>query len=97
MLDIFSATCLLVSWVLFGIQHKPWSLYVYVAFPVYFWREAVSRCGGSLGILMNARVVPSTLLKRTFGAFVAVGALQSMVVRNPVFLLVCNQTELLNA
>ncbi|KIP05711.1 hypothetical protein PHLGIDRAFT_30805 [Phlebiopsis gigantea 11061_1 CR5-6] len=52
MLDIFSATCLLVSWTLFAMQHKPWSLYLYVTFPVYFWREAVLKCGGSLGFFL---------------------------------------------
>lgn len=78
MLDIFSASCLLVSWTLFAIQHKPWSLYLYVAFPIYFWREAVSRCAGSVDAVLRAK--PAYLSRAMVGACLVVAALQSMVV-----------------
>ena len=79
MLNIFSVSCLLVSWALFALQHTSWSLYVYVTFPVYFWREAVSRCGGSLEVILTAR--PAQIVKLLFGAGLAGAALESMVVR----------------
>ncbi|GJE95619.1 GPI ethanolamine phosphate transferase 1 [Phanerochaete sordida] len=77
-LDIFSVSCLLVSYLLFALQHTPWTLYLYVVFPVYFWRDAVARLGGSVTrTFMTAP--PSTLGKIFAGVIAVVAALESMV------------------
>lgn len=78
-LDIFSVSCLLVSYLLFALQHTPWTLYLYAVFPVYFWRDAVARLGGSVTrTFMTAP--PSTLGKIFAGVIAVVAALESMVV-----------------
>lgn len=79
-LNVISALVLLSSWLMFTVQHSSWSLYLYVCFPVYFWREAIAKCGGNLTGIFDIQTVPGAL-KRLVQAALAVAALQSMVVR----------------
>lgn len=79
-LNVISALVLLSSWLIFTVQHSSWSLYLYVCFPVYFWREAVAKCGGNLTGILDIQTVPGAL-KRLIQAALVVAALQSMVVR----------------
>ncbi|EKM52856.1 uncharacterized protein PHACADRAFT_212064 [Phanerochaete carnosa HHB-10118-sp] len=77
-IDIFSVSCLLVSYLLFALQHTPWTLYLYAVFPVYFWHEAVARCGGS--VTRTFLTAPPKILGKIFvGMCVVVAALESMV------------------
>ncbi|TDL27114.1 alkaline phosphatase-like protein [Rickenella mellea] len=42
-LHIIAASVLLVFWTLFSIQESPRTYYLYVAFPCYFWHNAIRR------------------------------------------------------
>jgi phosphatidylinositol glycan class N len=35
----FAGIALATFWVLFGIQRSPWTYYLYIAFPCYFWQQ----------------------------------------------------------
>ncbi|KAJ7919305.1 Phosphatidylinositolglycan class N-domain-containing protein [Mycena leptocephala] len=35
----FAGIALATFWVLFGIQRSPWTYYLYIAFPCYFWHQ----------------------------------------------------------
>ena len=92
-LDIFTVFCLLACYLLFALQHTPWSLYLYAAFPAYFWREAIARCGGSVTTTFLT-APPRTLAKTFVGGCLVVAALESMVVRRAtIFDLGCAQNS----
>ncbi|KAI6115533.1 Phosphatidylinositolglycan class N-domain-containing protein [Pisolithus croceorrhizus] len=77
-IDFGTAAVLLGFWVAFWIQHSPWTFYVYVAFPCYFWREFYSR-----GIPALRRCVSESSLtyRNLFAQSILVfSALQTMVV-----------------
>ena len=38
---VASCIVLLAFWTLFALQHSPWSFYVYITFPCYFWWRAL--------------------------------------------------------
>lgn len=43
LMNSFSATALLLFWSLFFWQKEPWTYYLYVVFPVYFWKTVALR------------------------------------------------------
>ena len=69
-----------ISWTLFAVQKYPLTLYVYVVFPCYFWREAlITSSGPLLELYRSGRLRGS--VKLVFRTVFVIAALQSMVVR----------------
>lgn len=80
-------------WAVFAKQRSPWSFYVYIVFPCYFWDQVLARASGPLlrGV-REARV--GSLIGYVLRGALVVAALQSMVViTSHLFLqcLVCSQ------
>ena len=73
-------------WTLFAVQRSPWSFYVYVLFPIYFWREVLLQC--SVAHALKAQGVksrPGVPIWRILGmGLMVVGALLGMVVSHPL-------------
>jgi phosphatidylinositol glycan class N len=71
---------MLIFWASFAVQKSPWTFYVYVTFPCYFWNQV---------ILHAAHPVRSWIRERRFVSYgrsllqasLVTGILQSMVVR----------------
>jgi phosphatidylinositol glycan class N len=78
---LISILVLLIFWGAFAIQKLPWTFYVYVAFPCYFWNQV---------ILHGVRSTRSWVGAHRYGfygrsflqATLVIGILESMVVRN---------------
>jgi GPI ethanolamine phosphate transferase 1 len=72
---------------LFVIQRLPWTLHIYILFPIFFWqdvtRKVYANSSAFCGRKLDARWIAGTLL----GVVLAVVALQIMVVRHSVYLL----------
>lgn len=65
---------------MFAKQRSPWSFYIYIVFPCYFWDQALSRASGPmLESLRQGRA--RALMDYTIRGTLVVAALQSMVVR----------------
>ncbi|KAI0668974.1 PigN-domain-containing protein [Trametes maxima] len=65
-------------WSLFAKQRSPWSFYVYIVFPCYFWDQVLARSGGPL-LQYVRRGHTASLLGYAFRGALVVAALQSMV------------------
>ncbi|CDO69965.1 hypothetical protein BN946_scf184836.g39 [Trametes cinnabarina] len=65
-------------WALFTKQRSPWSFYVYIAFPCYFWDQALSRASGPLLKFVREGGAGPVMRYALRGGLV-VAALQSMV------------------
>jgi phosphatidylinositol glycan class N len=68
--------------VLFSVQQLPWTFHVYILFPYFFWQDVTRKVHANWSAVIrdstfDAKWIASTL----FGLFLAVAALQSMVVR----------------
>jgi GPI ethanolamine phosphate transferase 1 len=81
LVNVASATALVISCTFFWLQHSPATLYLYVIFPVYFWQQALSRLADYFDKLMDEGK-PGPVLP--IGGFVYTGlavlALEAMVV-----------------
>ena len=67
-------------WALFAKQRSPWSFYVYIIFPCYFWDQVFARASMPLLNYLKQGSMGSVAGYIVRGALV-VAALQSMVVR----------------
>ncbi|KIJ64347.1 hypothetical protein HYDPIDRAFT_133114 [Hydnomerulius pinastri MD-312] len=77
-IDVVTFLTLLGSGIVFWIQKSPWTFYIYVAFPCYFWREFILRGAPSV---LKAVSQSSLSYPQIFAqGLLVVGALQSMVV-----------------
>ena len=82
-LDLIAVLTLATFWCSFVFQHSPATLYLYIVFPIYFWREAVARSGGSIASLVRLNALSLTRFWQVFcRALLVVSALLSMVVCN---------------
>jgi hypothetical protein len=70
---------MLLSWAIFAVQKSPWTFYVYVAFPCYFWHQVILHAMRPLQILVKERRFGS-YGKSLIQAILVIGILQSMVV-----------------
>ncbi|KAH9482188.1 GPI ethanolamine phosphate transferase 1 [Psilocybe cubensis] len=52
-LNAGSWTILAAFWLSFSVQRSPWSFYVYITFPCYFWNQFLSQVVTTSGILIN--------------------------------------------
>ncbi|KAI0789286.1 PigN-domain-containing protein [Abortiporus biennis] len=82
-INIVTGLSVTVSYLLFFIQHSPWSFYIYILFPIYFWYRVSVTLSGYLGQLKTSNT--PLLDTKTFAcwvvqAVVVVIALESMVV-----------------
>ncbi|KAF6755115.1 GPI ethanolamine phosphate transferase 1 [Ephemerocybe angulata] len=73
-----AAVVLVGSWLAFAVQKSPWSFYVYVSFPVYFWREFLLRGAPELVSRVAARGSSLTIILLWAGFVIA--STQAMVV-----------------
>ena len=91
-IDITEIVTLLTFWMVFWTHKSPWTFYVYVAFPCYFWREFCLR--GMHAFRQSVRQSSLTYSKVCRQGILVVLALQSMVVCY-IFTLVlpCSQTH----
>ncbi|KZT00391.1 alkaline phosphatase-like protein [Laetiporus sulphureus 93-53] len=80
-LDVIAAVVLAGFWSLFTLQRSPWTFYLYICFPTYFWHQTISRAwtplleyikGGSMHISTARNILAQVCL--------IVGALESMVI-----------------
>ena len=82
-LNVIAALVLAGFWVF--AQHSPKSLYFYVVFPLFFWHRTIARTGGFFFNSMKSGPEVTHSLNISgiiLPAFLALGALQVMVVRN---------------
>jgi phosphatidylinositol glycan class N len=80
-LPIVSATVyitLAAFWILFAIQRSPWTFYVYIAFPCYFWQQFLLQAIPAFQIRLRNRSV--NYLEVAVRAGVTIAVLQGMVV-----------------
>ena len=72
---------------LFAIQRLPWTLHIYILFPMFFWQDVTRKVylhsSVFRGHKLDAKWIASTLL----GLVLTVVVLQNMVVRHSVYLL----------
>ena len=48
LITVASLLVLLAFWTLFALQHSPWSFYVYILFPCYFWWRVLDELGTAI-------------------------------------------------
>jgi phosphatidylinositol glycan class N len=84
---ITTAATLAIFWALFAAQRAPWTFYVYVTFPCYFWQQFVLR---GIPVLVqqfkSSDRLGSFMIKVLFHLAIVVAVLQCMVVRRPLFI-----------
>ncbi|CCM05948.1 uncharacterized protein FIBRA_08187 [Fibroporia radiculosa] len=80
-LDVVGTLTLLLFWGLFALQRSPWTFYLYICFPVYFWHQTARYAVMSFtGHFMNKGSGLWTILKLFVQGCMVVGALGSMVI-----------------
>ncbi|TBU53845.1 alkaline phosphatase-like protein [Dichomitus squalens] len=65
-------------WALFAKQRSPWTFYIYILFPCYFWNQALVRAGRPL-LEYIKRDSPGSVVGPLSQGVLVVAALQSMV------------------
>jgi phosphatidylinositol glycan class N len=87
MVRLATATILAIFWALFAAERAPWTFYVYVTFPCYFWQQFALR-----GVPIVVQQFKSSdrrgpfMGRVLFHTFIVVVVLQCMVVRRPLFM-----------
>ncbi|KAH7912055.1 Phosphatidylinositolglycan class N-domain-containing protein [Hygrophoropsis aurantiaca] len=71
-IDCTAAVILITFWAVFAIQQSPWTFYLYITFPCYFWQQFARRCvslwrnhhrsQGSVSVLSMASLVRTLLV-----------------------------------
>ncbi|KAJ6486074.1 Phosphatidylinositolglycan class N-domain-containing protein [Mycena vitilis] len=73
-----AGTILAAFWALFAIQRSPWTYYLYIAFPCYFWHQFVAQMPPLLQMFASERRRLGHTRSALYGGLVVL-ALQSMV------------------
>ncbi|KAF8257678.1 alkaline phosphatase-like protein [Lactarius quietus] len=76
---VFFNTATVASCLFFAIQRLPWTLHVYILFPLYFWKEVAIRVSVASSVVRNHKLGTRWIAKTALGLVLAVAALQSMV------------------
>ena len=74
-----TTSVLAAFWTLFAKQRSPWTLYIYILFPCYFWNQVLVRASAPLRKYVKQGQAGSVVGPVFHGALVF-AALQSMVV-----------------
>ena len=74
-----AASILVLFWALFARQHSPWTFYIYIAFPCYFWDHVLARASKPLWQYIREGQ-PGSVVGPVLRGVLVVAALQSMVV-----------------
>ena len=83
-----TAATLATFWALFAAQRVPWTFYVYVTFPCYFWQQFALRGVPVLVQQFKSCDRPGSFMGRVLFHLVIVGVvLQCMVVRRALFII----------
>lgn len=80
-LAYLACSVLLGLWSVFAIEKAPWSYYIYVAFPTYFWHEVISEVRSL--VPKKKRFTANTvgnIFLWLFRSVVVIGCLLAMVV-----------------
>ncbi|KAK7680798.1 hypothetical protein QCA50_016106 [Cerrena zonata] len=73
--DILAVSLLVIFWTLFAVQKAKFTLYLYVVFPIYFWRQALNRSIGQLSTLFSGISYVDLIVK----GIVVITTLEGMV------------------
>ncbi len=71
------------SCVLFAMQRLPWTLHIYVLFPLFFWQDVTRKVYANWSAIRDRKLDAKWVAGSLFGLLLVVAALQSMVVRCP--------------
>jgi len=72
---------LLAFWGVFAIQRSPWTFYLYILFPVFFWQQCLIRAFQPLRVWLLSVHPTESYLKLVLNTGLVWAALQCMVVR----------------
>ncbi|KAA1466912.1 PigN-domain-containing protein [Dentipellis sp. KUC8613] len=78
-LTILAGATVAAFWTVFAIEKAPWTFFVYVVFPVFFWHGAIARVSSVKVGSMQAGVRVGGVLKAAGTVLGAAGVLQCMV------------------
>ncbi len=80
LVNLASTSALFAFWTSFAFENSPWTFYLYIIFPNFFWREVFRTTGGSIITLVDLRQCPtSRLLRELTQSLLVVAALQGKV------------------
>lgn len=77
--DILAISLLVIFWALFAVQKAKFTLYLYLVFPIYFWRQALNRSIGQLSTLFSGISYVDSIVK----GIAVITTLEGMVVCIP--------------
>jgi GPI ethanolamine phosphate transferase 1 len=69
---------------LFLIQRLPWTLHVYILFPIFFWQDVTRKVYANLSVFRGRKPDAKSIASTLLGLVLAVTTLQTMVVRHSV-------------
>lgn len=80
-LNTVAVGVLSVFWGLFALQRSPWSFYLYICFPIYFWHQALLRgWTPMLRVLQDGESGIFKTVRLAMHGCLVIAALESMVV-----------------
>lgn len=78
LVNAVALTTLMGFWTLFAVQRSPWTFYIYIAFPCYFWRQVLLQ--GIPALLHLPRYKKVDYSRVLISVIASVAVLQGMVV-----------------
>ncbi|KAF9459158.1 Phosphatidylinositolglycan class N-domain-containing protein [Collybia nuda] len=78
-LKLIAAFTLIYSWIFFAIQHSPWTFYLYMVFPCYFWQHFLEQAIPALWNRRDSKKYAEYVVI-LFKGIAVIAVLQGMVV-----------------